>query len=343
MTSNFTLHFRDVPPPPGKSDWPWTKQDELPLTQLKVVSSLPKISVVTSNYNYGHFLEETIRSVLLQGYPNLEYIIIDGGSTDNSVEIIKKYEKFINYWVSEPDRGQTDALNKGYQKCTGNIFAWLNSDDIYTPTTLWEVAKLYQQGYEMIAGSCKNLFIDRSAEEIIQSHQYSFSRYLRFWSYPPTGFLPQPSVFITKQITDRCFPLDEELYCAMDHQFFLRALTQKPKIICINQVWSVLKYHGSNKTGSEYPVFDEICRVSLKESQRLSKIACYQFCDDLSSYKLLKTYLDKEEGSRNFLKTLLFLFTNPSMIRLQLFWKILFRHFLGDRMYSRLKTVRHDL
>ena len=93
----------------------------------------PRISIVTPSFNQGQFIEETIRSILLQGYPNLEYIIIDGGSTDESVEIIKKYEPWLTYWVSEKDRGQAHAINKGLERCTGEILAYINSDDYYYP------------------------------------------------------------------------------------------------------------------------------------------------------------------------------------------------------------------
>ena len=93
--------------------------------------SWPKISIVTPSYNQGDFLEQTILSVLNQNYPNLEYIIIDGGSTDKSMEIIKKYEKYISYWISEKDNGQADAIKKGFRKSSGEIFAWINSDDNY--------------------------------------------------------------------------------------------------------------------------------------------------------------------------------------------------------------------
>lgn len=103
----------------------------------------PKISIVTPNYNYGHFLEQTIQSVISQDYPNLEYIIIDGGSTDNSLEIIKKYEKHLSYWVSEPDKGMYDAINKGFQKSTGDVMAWINSDDVYFPWALQTVSEIF--------------------------------------------------------------------------------------------------------------------------------------------------------------------------------------------------------
>lgn len=107
------------------------------------MSDWPRITIVTPSLNQGQFIEETIRSVLLQGYPNLEYIIIDGGSTDGSVDIIRKYERWLAYWVSEPDNGQAHAINKGFQRATGDIGAYLNSDDYYQPGALAHVARTF--------------------------------------------------------------------------------------------------------------------------------------------------------------------------------------------------------
>ena len=121
------------------------------------VSTYPKISIITPSYNQGQFLEQTIVSVLGQNYPNLEYVIIDGGSTDNSVEIIKKYEQHLAYWVSEKDKGQADAINKGLKFCTGEIFNWLNSDDYLENGALYKIAAAFENPViDMVAGVVRN-------------------------------------------------------------------------------------------------------------------------------------------------------------------------------------------
>jgi glycosyltransferase involved in cell wall biosynthesis len=130
-------------PPRDKTGWPWTEASpQLPVS-LPDGSSWPRISIVTPSYNQGRFIEETIRSVLLQGYPNLEYIIIDGGSSDDSVDIIKKYEPWLGYWVSESDNGQYDAINKGFAVSTGNVMIWLNSDDMLVENGLMAVGSIF--------------------------------------------------------------------------------------------------------------------------------------------------------------------------------------------------------
>jgi len=121
------------------------------------LARLPRLSVVTPSYNQGRFIEETIRSVLLQDYPNLEFIIIDGGSTDNTIEVIKKYETWLAYWVSESDRGQSHAINKGIIKATGEILFWLNSDDVVLPGAFKKIAGVFSDNPEikMVIGQAK--------------------------------------------------------------------------------------------------------------------------------------------------------------------------------------------
>src|SRR5512134_129792 len=132
----------------------------------------PKISIVTPSFNQGKYLERTIRSVIEQDYPNLEYIIIDGGSTDESVEIIRKYEKHLAYWVSEPDRGQSHAINKGFDRATGEIFGWLNSDDWYVPGALKAVAEAFAANPEAGAVVGAGEMVDEEGKLVLRCEPF---------------------------------------------------------------------------------------------------------------------------------------------------------------------------
>lgn len=131
------------PPPTGKKGWPWTEESQ----QIPALQSdekvWPRISIITPSYNQGAFIEETIRSIILQNYPDLEYFIIDGGSSDNSVEIIRKYEPWITFWISEPDKGESHAINKGFEKSTGQLVNWICSDDLLCKNALNRFASHY--------------------------------------------------------------------------------------------------------------------------------------------------------------------------------------------------------
>ncbi len=132
----------DLPPPrPGKTGWPWTDAPPPAPATLPDGAAWPRISIVTPSFNQGRFLEETLRSVLLQGYPDLEYVVIDGGSTDESVGILQRYEPWLAHWESAPDRGQSDALNKGLARCTGDVVTFIGSDDLYLPGAFADVAR----------------------------------------------------------------------------------------------------------------------------------------------------------------------------------------------------------
>ena len=140
----------DLPAPPqNRSNWPWTVEPPMLPENMPDGKNWPRISIVTPSYNQAEFLEQTIRSVLLQGYPNLEYVVIDGGSQDDSVEIIERYQGFLSGCVSEKDRGQSHAINKGWSMLTGDIIAYLNSDDFYYPGALVNIALAWQHNPEI--------------------------------------------------------------------------------------------------------------------------------------------------------------------------------------------------
>lgn len=205
-------------PPPEKTGWPWDEISEpLPETMLDG-SSWPKISVVTPSFNQGQFIEETIRSVLLQGYPNLEYIVMDGGSTDGSVDIIKKYEPWLTYWVSETDAGQSAAINKGLNFGTGEIFAWLNSDDFYSPNMLTQAAV-----YLTLHPEVGMIYGDRNVVDQF-SRFVDFQRYFYFfrWQLRYMSGIPQETTFFRAEIFKKAGLLDDKLQYAMDLDLWWR-------------------------------------------------------------------------------------------------------------------------
>jgi glycosyltransferase involved in cell wall biosynthesis len=200
----------------------------------------PKISIVTPSYNQGKFIEETITSVLNQNYPNLEYIIIDGGSEDNTVDIIRRYEYKLRYWVSEPDKGQTHAINKGLSRASGEILTWLNSDDYYLPGALFHIAELYvnKKWTNIIFGNA--VLVDEKGNYILTMKPIVFSE-KKGDILSQKVRLPQPASFFTAQMYKK-YGLDESLHYAMDMDFWLRMAFNKEKmfttdydIVCFRQ------------------------------------------------------------------------------------------------------------
>jgi len=233
-----TLHcpiLKDLPPPPeGKTGWPWTEESTRLPDRMPDGRLWPKISIVTPSYNHGRFIEECIRSVLLQGYPDLEYIIIDGGSTDDTVDIVKKYEPWLTYWVSEPDKGQSHAINKGLKKSTGQLFNWHNSDDVLTPNSLAAtaavMAKYSQAGY---AHGYRIIIDDKGTVQGNTKHSYGNK----------IAFLPelwtivsnlkagcQPGCLMNREIVVRTGMIDEDLRYVMDVDVLSRIALEKPPL-----------------------------------------------------------------------------------------------------------------
>lgn len=211
-----TLTLKDLPSPPsGKNGWPWTEQTQ-PLPDIMADGSLwPRISIVTPSYNQGEFIEETIRSVLLQGYPNLEYIIIDGGSTDNTIDIIKKYEQYIAYWISEPDEGQSNALNKGFRKATGDLIGWQNSDDYYRAEAFKLVAEASVEfkNADIFYGEID--VIERGKViEIICAPEFNLEQTL------PWFRLGNQAMFFRSKVFQEGYSINEKYHHFMDFEFF---------------------------------------------------------------------------------------------------------------------------
>lgn len=181
--------------------------------------SWPKISVITVSYNQAEYLEQTLQSVLDQGYPNLEYIVIDGGSTDGSVQILGRYSRSFTYWVSEPDDGQTDGLIKGFQKATGEIECWLNSDDLFELDALRVVAEFFVKHPEANVVYGDSVWIDRDGSPIRPKNEHAFNRFI--WTYDH-NYIPQPSTFWRRALYEKVGGLDPTFNLAMDADLWMR-------------------------------------------------------------------------------------------------------------------------
>jgi glycosyltransferase involved in cell wall biosynthesis len=205
----------------------------------------PRISIVTPSHNQGEFIEETIRSVLLQGYPNLEYIIIDGGSVDGTVQIVRKYEDKLAYWVSEGDRGQANAINKGFQKATGEIFGWINSDDFYYPGAFKAVAQAFVKHPEVALVHGYEHHADRNGNIIREV--FPVFRHAR----AVTVFLAHPMLqlacFWTSEAYRAVGGLDETLHYHLDYDFFLR-LSYRFRSIYVPVSVGAFRRHSDQKT-----------------------------------------------------------------------------------------------
>lgn len=212
------------PPPPGKTGWPWTEASQ-PLPEARPDGlPWPRVSVVTPSYNQGQFLEETIRSVLLQGYPNLEYIIMDGGSTDESVEIIRKYEPWLAYWVSERDNGQSHAINKGWRKATGEYVTWLNSDDLLSPASLYATVCALEGDEQAVIAYGDVWLIDAQSQRFpkpydhILARPFSLEGMLLHWNNP----VPQQGFLMRRSLLEQVGYLDEGFHFTMDLEYWTR-------------------------------------------------------------------------------------------------------------------------
>ncbi|HEX3142360.1 MAG TPA: glycosyltransferase family 2 protein [Pyrinomonadaceae bacterium] len=275
----------------------------------------PKISIVTPSFNQGEFLEETICSVLDQNYSNLEYIVIDGGSTDQSIEIIRKYEPYLAYWESEKDRGQVDAINKGLARTTGEVFAYINSDDIYLPGVFETVARYFTEhpGAEWICGDTK-MFGEGHATDIIHAVVPKSAAHCLSWAYKA----PQPGHFWKRELLGDGF--DEAWRYDFDHDLYVRLLLAGHRCEHVPALFAGYRLHAASKTVAEQNGFDEeFDRSSELYEDRLHG-ADRRWCR--STRFLRRSYAasesgDKSEGARWLMRALT---TYPEGLMKRSFW-----------------------
>lgn len=217
----------------------------------------PKISIIIPSFNQGQFIEETILSIIHQSYKNFEIIIIDGGSTDNAVEIIKKHESHLSYWISEKDKGQSNAINKGLKAATGEIVTWLNSDDYYEPGALEKIVKLFQKhpNAGIIHGKAR-LFGDKINDKII-----GLEKDIPLCEYLPFMRFPQPSSFYKRAYLNSDFPVNEDLHYAMDFELVVKSILTGAKIIRTDALLSHYRLHPGSKSNNELLFLEEWTKV----------------------------------------------------------------------------------
>ena len=223
----------------------------------------PLVSIITPSFNQARYIEATIQSVLGQDYPRIEYIIVDGGSTDGTPDVIKKYEDKLAFWVSEKDKGQTDAINKGFARAKGEILAWINSDDTYEPGAL-SAAVSYLAAHPdvgMVYADCN--FINEEGRVIGKfGSAQTDSRLLR------QGYvhIPQQTMFFRADLWRQVGPLDPSFYFAMDYDLWTRLVARAPLKYLPGQVWANFRLHTSGKTiAADDRCWPEMIRVHYRD------------------------------------------------------------------------------
>lgn len=271
-------------PPPGKSGWPWTEESPVLPERMEDGAEWPKISIVTPSFNQGRFIEETIRSVLLQNYPNLEYIIMDGGSTDESVEIIEKYAPWLTYWVSERDEGQSDAINKGFSIATATLAGWLNSDDLFVASALSHIAREYHAHGDGVAwaGIVKMVDIDR--EEIALSiPKLADEVSTTFADWGVGGHICQPGCMFLLSSYKSVNGLKDYLHYIMDVDLWVR-LRRKGVFFSMNTIIAEARVYPQAKT-HRYELLRESEFISLNIVNKNQAVA------KTFAHKLARQYL----------------------------------------------------
>lgn len=233
----------------------------------------PRITIVTPSYNQVEYLEDCLNSVLSQAYPNLEYIVLDGGSTDGSREVIARHGNHLAYWRSEPDDGQAAALKEGFQCATGDILAWLNSDDLLAEGSLDRVAEAWDGcgGEVIVAGGCELIGPEGSGEVHFPSFQSDFGQVTemqaeqildmaRHWF--PGDYFYQPEVFFPRSAYERVGGIDPSYYYTMDFDLWVRFALARVPVIVLGSTLAMYREHGGQKTADKASLYSEMVKTA---------------------------------------------------------------------------------
>ena len=312
--------------PPGRTGWPWREESPPLPERMPDGSEWPRISIITPSFNQADFIEQTIRSVLLQPYPNSEYIIIDGASTDGTVDIIRKYEPWIADWVSEKDRGQGNAINKGLKLASGEIIAYINSDDFYLPGAFQGVAQYFisHSDVDLVHGQCR--YIDENGNKL-RDHAGNITRYaeiLDLWDvwWKKRQFV-QPEVFWTRRITDKVGPFRENLHWVMDYEYWARILQAGGNVGRFDAPVACFRFHTNQKSTQPEKTAEELLQVVrpliwerrslLSRSERLRLKAKWLF-DAVFRKEAARSLAEKQSRVQRWIRLAMLVWRYPAII-----------------------------
>jgi glycosyltransferase involved in cell wall biosynthesis len=253
----------------SKTGWPWTEESQSLTVEKSDGSEWPKITIVTPSFNQGLFIEETIRSILLQNYPNLEYIIIDGGSTDNTLEIINKYRNWISYWVSEPDHGQSDAINKGFLLSSGIYGNWINSDDILEKDALWTLAQEInlQNGNKVYFGDYKEIDINGKLKRISRSDIRELEELVDIeghWRNGKSNQIGQQATFFPVTLFREVGMLNADNHYSMDYELWGRFLIAGAQFCSLHNTLGAFRVYEGQKISDRHKTTKSLINTAYR-------------------------------------------------------------------------------
>jgi len=277
--------------PSGKTGWPWTEESRRLEDTASDGQSRPRISVITPSFNQGRFIEETIRSILLQGYPDLEYFILDGGSMDGSVEIIKKYSSWLSYWVSKPDDGQSDAINRGLRMGTGSFATWINSDDMLCRNALIEQGnRIELHSNAVYVGICS--YIDENSKmlSVHQGKVHSLEDLVCVRSvWRSGGYIVQPEVLFPREFALSVGGLNPDNDRTMDYELWGKLFLAGATFHYTDVHVGMFREHENQKThdmfGQTRSLIDTARKLALR-ADYLSEVTRHEIIDDLDRYAI---------------------------------------------------------